>query len=95
MFALNHARMLNANEVEALPEDRTSFITYHAVFNPNKLGKCRVVFDAAFACQGISLNSQLLKGPDYLPNLPGILIRFRQYRFPLVADIEKCFTRFC
>ena len=96
-FALNYARKLTPLEVSLLPIGFTWYLCHHAVFNPNKPGKCRVVYDGAFTYEGTSLNSELLKGPDYLPNLAGILLRFRQYPIALVADIEKMFyqVRIC
>ena len=42
---------------------------------------------------GYSLNSELLKGPDFLPSLPGVLLRFRQHATAIVADIEKMFLQ--
>ncbi|XP_035918212.1 uncharacterized protein LOC118516437 [Anopheles stephensi] len=49
------------------------------VFNPNKPNKVRVVWDAAAAVNGISLNSMLMTGPDLLSPLPAVLSRFREY----------------
>ena len=43
--------------------------------NPNK-GKIRVVFDCGFQCRGISVNENLLSGPDLTNQLVGALIRF-------------------
>ena len=66
------------------------FLPHHAVANPNK-PKIRIVFDAAASFAEKSLNSEMLKGPDFLQNLVGILLRFRQDRIALVADIEQMF----
>ena len=48
-----------------------------------------MVFDAAAKFHGTSLNDQLLQGPDYINNLAGVLMRFRQEEVALVADIEQ------
>ena len=50
-----------------------------------------MVFDAAAKFHGTSLNDQLLQGPDYINNLAGVLMRFRQEEVALVADIEQMF----
>ena len=59
--------------------------------NINKPGKIRIVFDVGVQCQSTSLNENLLKGPDLLNNLVGVLLRFRQGKFCVMADIEKMF----
>lgn len=51
---------------------------HHAVLHPKKSDKLRVVFDAASACEEVSLKNQLQTGPDWATSLIGILIRFRQ-----------------
>ncbi|XP_057368282.1 uncharacterized protein LOC130689298 [Daphnia carinata] len=88
---LKHARKLSKGEIDAGPSGRTWYNPHHPVFNPNKPGKCRVVFDLSAKCRGICLNDVLLRGPDLLTNLIGILLRFRQYAVPIVADVEKMF----
>jgi len=86
-----YAHKLNPSQLSSLPPGRTWFNPHHPVFHPHKPGKPRVVFDLSARFEGVSLNSLLLKGPDLLANLNGILHRFRQYEVPLVADIEKMF----
>ena len=69
----------------------TWYLPHHPVFNPNKPGKVRVVFDAAAKFKGTSLNEQLLQGPCLTNNLAGVLIRFREERVAFTADIEAMF----
>ncbi|XP_045023467.1 uncharacterized protein LOC116929559 [Daphnia magna] len=88
---LKQAHKLTKEEIDAGPPNRTWYNPHHPVFNPNKPGKCRVVFDLSAKCHGTCLNDVLLRGPDLLTNLVGILLFFRQYAVPLVADIEKMF----
>ena len=64
----------------------TWYSPHHGVFHPQKQGKIRVVFDAASLHDGVSLNNQLLQGPDLTNNLLGILLRFRQYPITLVIE---------
>ena len=53
------------------------FLPHHPVVNPNKPGKVRRVCD----------------GPDLLNPLIGILMRFREERIALSADIEAMFSQ--
>ncbi|XP_057380930.1 uncharacterized protein LOC130703485 [Daphnia carinata] len=89
--SLKHARKLSREEISAGPLGRTWYCPHHPVFNPNKPRKCRVVFDLSAKHNGTCLNDALLKGPDLMTNQIGVLLRFRQYAVPLVADIEKMF----
>ena len=69
------------------------YLPHHAVTNPNKPGKVRVVFDGAAKFSEKSLNDSLHQGPDLLNSLAGILMRFRQGRIALSADIEGMFNQ--
>lgn len=70
---------------------RIWYLPHHPVTNVNKPGKVRVVFDCAAKYKDISLNSQLLQGPDMMNSLVGVLTRFRQEKIALGADIEAMF----
>jgi hypothetical protein len=68
----------------------------HAVYVPSSTTHpVRVVINAKSTCKttGKSLNEILLQGPDYLPSLIGILLRFRTGKVAVVADISKMFLR--
>ena len=84
------ARKLTSEE-SAQRSPRRWFLPHHGVSNPNKPGKLRLVFDAAASCRGVSLNSELLSGPDMLLSLPGVLLRFREETIALVGDIEQMY----
>ena len=85
-----YARKLSPEEVSH-PTRNQWFLPHHPLLNPNKPGKVRIVMDAAAKCDGISLNDKLLIGPDLLNNLVGVLLRFREYRVGISADIEAMF----
>ena len=70
------------------------YIPHHGVYHKQK-GKLRVVFDCSSSFKGKSLNTELLQGPDLASPLLGILLRFRQERIALMADIEAMYYQVC
>ena len=50
-----------------------------------------MVFDASAKFHNTSLNDSLSPGVDFLSNLASVLLRFREGRFTVIADIEKMF----
>lgn len=72
--------------------DRTWYLPIFAVMNPHKR-KWRIVYDAAASVNGVSLNSVLLKGPDLLNSLCGILWRGREGKIAVAGDIEEMFPQ--
>ena len=69
------------------------YLPHNPVSNENKPGKIRRVTNASSIFQGQSLNSNLLKGPDLLSNLVGIILRFRESHIAISADIEQMFMQ--
>ena len=69
---------------------KTWYIPHHGVYHPKK-HKLRIVFDCGATYQGLSLNSQLLQGPDLTNSLTGVLTRFRQGTVAFIADVEAMF----
>ena len=78
------------NELDT-KEQPVQYIPHHPVTHPMKPGKVRIVFDNAAKYHGISLNQQLLQGPDFTNPLVGVLIRFRQETTAIAAHIEGMF----
>ncbi|KAL7079170.1 hypothetical protein ACQ4LE_001254 [Meloidogyne hapla] len=65
------------------------YLPHHAVITPKKL---RVVYDASAHPKGQAcLNDCLYRGPVLLPDLAGVLLRFRNCSIPVLADVEKAF----
>ena len=67
------------------------YLPHHPVFNPQKPGKVRVVFDCSAKHANTSLNDQLLQGPDLTNSLVGVLTRFREEQIALMSDVEAMF----
>ena len=70
------------------------YIPHHPVITPSKTKtKLRVVYDASAKTRQCnkSLNECLYRGPVMLPDLPGLLLRFRLSPIGIISDIEKAF----
>ena len=64
------------------------------VVTHKRKGTPRLVFDAAAEFEGVSLNKLLLQGPDLLCNLRGVLLKFREKKIAITADIQGMFLNF-
>lgn len=71
------------------------FMPHHGVFREHSTTtKLRVVFNAsAISSTGKSLNDLQLVGPPIQGDLIAILLRFRQHKFVVCADIEKMYRQ--
>ncbi|XP_033218080.1 uncharacterized protein LOC117173549 [Belonocnema kinseyi] len=85
-----YALRLTKEEAAQSPA-RTWYLPHFAVFNANKPGKICLVFDAAAKSHGVSLNDRLLKGPDLLGSLVGVLFRFRERAIAIGGDLKEMF----
>ncbi|KAF1764567.1 hypothetical protein GCK72_004516 [Caenorhabditis remanei] len=68
---------------------------HQPVFTPTKTTtKCRVVVDgSAHFKNKPSLNDQIHQGPTILPDLMGMLLRFRSGKTAVTSDVEKAFLQ--
>ena len=85
-----YAKKLTSEEAKDEKPNRW-YLPHHAVYNPNKPRKFRVVFDAAAQTHGTSLNKKLLAGPDLLRSLIGVVLRFREGAVGMAADIQEMY----
>ncbi|XP_011689310.1 PREDICTED: uncharacterized protein LOC105450902 [Wasmannia auropunctata] len=74
---------------------RVCYLPHHGVMKGDgEASKIRVVFNGSSRLpSGDSLNTLLLTGPNLLPALPHVLLRWRRHRFVLVTDIEKMYRQ--
>ena len=76
--------------------ERKHYLPHHPVVTPSKsTTKLRIVYDASTKAKkgDKSLNECLYRGPVLLPDLCGILLRFRMQTIVLLADVEKAFLQ--
>ena len=69
------------------------FFPHYELVNPNKPGRVRRKSNAAAKSNGVCLNDKLLREPDSLGSLLGILLRCREKPVVLMADIESMFMQ--
>ena len=79
---------------KARPEnDKVWYLPHHPVVHPQKPEKPRILFNCTASFEGVSLNKQLLQGPDMTNKLVGVLMRFRENPIVFLADIEAMFCQ--
>ena len=67
--------------------------SFHITRSSIQTSRERFEGNAASSYKGTSLNDHLLTGPDLLNSLIGILMRFREERVALSADIESMLSQ--
>ena len=86
-------RILDEAELENTKSDLQWYVPHLPVLNPNKPDKVRRVCNAASKFGGVSLNDNLMAGPDLLQSLIAIIFRFREKEIALTADVEAMFLQ--
>ena len=79
---------------EELNDEDVYYLPHHGVIRKNReTTKLRIVYDGSAKSPGqqLSLNDCLPTGPNYIPQLADVLMRFRWNRIAITADIEKTF----
>ena len=95
-FFLDYKKYMNdllekgyARRCNETPTGKTWYIPHHAVYHPSKPGKICVVFECSAESEGKSINRKLLPGPDLTNQIISILIRFREEKVAVMADVES------
>ncbi|XP_032416936.1 uncharacterized protein LOC116718815 [Xiphophorus hellerii] len=70
------------------------YLPFFGVYHPRKLDQIRIVFDSSARHDGLSLNDVLLTGPNLNNSLLGVLMRLREERVAVAADIKQMFHCF-
>ena len=89
--------LLEEGHIELLPEAciPQSYLPHRGVVKlDQETTKLHIVHDASAKSEGgLSLDDALEKGPNLLPLLWGILLRFRVGKVGVVGDLEKAFLQ--
>lgn len=90
-FMQEYERLGHMHEIKS--PSRDCFLPHHAVIRENSVTiKLRAVFDAsAETSSGVSLNNIQYVDPVVQDDLFSILLRFRQHKYVVTADVEKMY----
>ena len=87
--------IIKSEETKGITEESPGevyYLPHHPIIRPEKsTTKLGIVYDASSSIEGPSLNQCLETGPNLLPKLIDILIRFRSYKVALISDIKQEF----
>ena len=91
-FEKGHAELVPSADLEKPPQS-VYYLPIHVVVKESSTtSKVRAVFDAsAKTSSGVSLNDTLLVGPTVHSSLVDVLLRFRQFRVALIADVSRMY----
>lgn len=70
------------------------YLPHFGVYHLKKPDQIQVVFDSPAKYQGVSLNRELLTGPDFMNSLVGVLFRFHREHIAAMCDVEQMFHSF-
>ena len=100
-FHKQYSSVMNNYQAEGssrrVPDDKVPtlkliwYLPHHAVWHPRKPSEPRVVFDCTSKSAGVSLNYQLLQGPENTSSLLGVILRFRVNSIAVAADVKSVF----
>lgn len=90
IISKGHASPIPTEDLE-VPDGQVWYLSHFGVYHPKKPTQIRVVFDSSAEYNDVSLNKELLSGPDLANSLIGVLIRFRREEVAVMCDIEQMF----
>ena len=74
------------------PAGTVHYLTHHPVIRTYKsTSRVHIIYDASAKRDGPSLNDCLETGPNTLPQIIDILLRFRSNKIALISDIKQAF----
>ena len=82
-FAKESSKVADSGHCWYLPD--------HGVYHPNKPRKICVVFNLSAEHHGVSINKELLLGPDLTNQIIGVLLHFKEEPIAVTGDIEAMF----
>lgn len=95
-YSSNMEEMINKGYAKVVPTSQLKsrsgkvlYIPHHGVYPRKKT--LRVVFDCPAMFRGMSLNQQLLQGPNLNSTLLGVLLRFRQQPVAFMGDVQAMY----
>ena len=82
-------------QAELVTDNPTFYLPHRPVVKESSTStRVRPVFDASATDRaGLSLNDCLEVGPNLIPNLCEVLLRFRRWRYAVTGDIRKAFLQ--
>ena len=66
-------------------------LIHHAVYHLKKSRKIRVTFSCSAQYANMSINTELMSGPNLAKQIVGMLLRFRKEHVAFMADITSMF----
>lgn len=94
-FVRVYEQLGHMHQVNHSSESIQGFLPHqHVIRESSTTTKLRVVFDGSSkSCSGYSLNDLQYLGPTIQADLFAVLIRFREHRFVITADIERMYRQ--
>ncbi|XP_062538860.1 uncharacterized protein LOC134207155 [Armigeres subalbatus] len=86
-----YTHLATAEKLAGTAADQEWYLPINVVQSPKKPQKIHLVLDAAATVQGVSLNYQMLTGPDMLVPLIKVLQGFRERRIAFGEDLKEMF----